>query len=55
MSEMYCVKCRAKRDVTDTTTAEFKNEKTGQTRYALRGKCPVCGTNTTKFIAAPKK
>ena len=54
-NEMYCVKCRAKREVKDAKVTEFKNEKTGQIRYALRGQCPECGTNTTKFIAAPKK
>lgn len=46
MTTMYCVKCRAKKDVEETTQETAKNGKP-----MLKGKCPTCGTNMTKFIA----
>ncbi|OGH48117.1 MAG: hypothetical protein A3A51_01345 [Candidatus Levybacteria bacterium RIFCSPLOWO2_01_FULL_39_10] len=39
MAEMYCVKCRAKRDDPNAQPVTMKNGKP-----ALKGKCPVCGT-----------
>ena len=37
--EMYCVKCRQKRQATDTEEVTMKNGK-----KATKGKCSVCGT-----------
>ncbi|MEN9327276.1 MAG: hypothetical protein RI947_84 [Candidatus Parcubacteria bacterium] len=46
MVTMYCVKCRAKRELEDgkVTEVTMKNGKT-----ALKGNCPVCGTGTFKI------
>ena len=41
---MYCVKCRAKRDVEDPEQVTMKNGKP-----ALKAKCPVCGTGMYKI------
>jgi hypothetical protein len=43
--EGYCVKCREKREIKDARTEKLDNGRT-----ALRGTCPVCGTNITRFI-----
>ena len=45
--EAYCVKCREKRDVKD---GEVKDTPNG--RKMAQGKCPVCGTTVTRFLAA---
>jgi hypothetical protein len=45
--EAYCVKCREKRDVKD---GEVKDTPNG--RRMAQGKCPVCGTTVTRFLAA---
>ncbi|MEX1052361.1 MAG: DUF5679 domain-containing protein [Patescibacteria group bacterium] len=47
MSEMYCVKCRAKREIPNPESVTMKNGKPAQ-----KGKCPVCGTGTYKIGAA---
>ena len=39
MSEYYCVKCKAKREMKDAERVTMKNGKP-----ALKGKCAVCGT-----------
>jgi Zn finger protein HypA/HybF involved in hydrogenase expression len=41
---MYCVKCRASREV----EGEETTLKTG--RPALKGKCPVCGTGMFRIV-----
>jgi NAD-dependent SIR2 family protein deacetylase len=38
--QMYCVKCRAKKDAEDVQAVTMKNGK-----KASRGKCPTCGTS----------
>ncbi len=45
--EAYCVKCREKRDIKD---GEVKDTPNG--RRMAQGKCPVCGTTVTRFLAA---
>lgn len=45
METLYCVKCRAKREVQETERVVFKNN-----RSAVRARCPVCGTVMTKFV-----
>jgi hypothetical protein len=49
MTTMYCVKCRAKKDVDDTSVTR-ETAKNG--KPMLKGKCPTCGTGMTKFVAA---
>ncbi len=44
MAEMYCVKCRAKREDPNATPTTMKNGK-----GALKGKCPVCETGMFKI------
>jgi hypothetical protein len=44
----YCVKCRAKRVITNAKEVTMKNG-----RLAAKGTCPVCGTGVFKFL--PKK
>lgn len=46
--EMYCVKCLAKRTITDPELATTVNG-----RPMRRGKCPVCGTTVVR-MGAPK-
>ena len=46
---MYCVKCRKK-----TNTKDEKITKSLNNRPMKRGKCSVCGTTKTQFIANPK-
>ena len=38
--QMYCVKCRQKRDAQDVQGVTMKNGK-----KASKGKCPVCSTS----------
>ncbi|MDD5693648.1 MAG: DUF5679 domain-containing protein [Patescibacteria group bacterium] len=44
MSEAYCVKCKAKRDMKDAQEVTMKNG-----RKADKGVCPVCGTGMYKI------
>jgi len=39
MTEAYCVKCKAKREMKDEKSVTMKNGK-----KAMKGKCPKCGT-----------
>jgi len=41
---MYCVKCRAKRDVENPEKVTMKNGKP-----AMKAKCPVCSTGMYKI------
>ena len=43
--EGYCVKCRAKRTITDG-----KVEVTEKGRRVAKGICPVCGTKVNRFL-----
>ena len=47
MPTMYCVKCRAKKDVSDVERVTMKNGKP-----AMKAKCPDCGTQMFKIGAA---
>ncbi|HEY2806413.1 MAG TPA: DUF5679 domain-containing protein [Gemmatimonadales bacterium] len=47
--EGYCVKCKAKRKISDAKEIKMANG-----RPALKGKCPVCGTGMFKILP-PKK
>lgn len=44
MSDAYCVKCKAKREVQDPEQVTMKNG-----RKALKGTCPECGTKMFKI------
>lgn len=41
---MYCVKCRAKKDVDNPEHVTMKNGKP-----AMKSKCPTCGTTMFKI------
>lgn len=43
--QAYCVKCKAKRDITNPTRITMANG-----RPALKGQCAVCGTGLFKIL-----
>src|SRR5579859_763903 len=45
MSEGYCVKCKAKKPISDGVEETMKNG-----RRAIKGKCPTCGTVMFKIL-----
>ena len=45
MSEGYCVKCKAKKEILDGVEEVMKNG-----RKAIKGKCPACGTVMFKIL-----
>jgi uncharacterized Zn finger protein (UPF0148 family) len=45
MPEGYCVKCKAKKEIADSTEEVMKNG-----RKAIKGKCPTCGAVIFKFL-----
>jgi hypothetical protein len=51
----YCVKCQTKKEMKDPVKVEIKMKKSGGVRHAMQGKCPVCKTTITRFIASPPK
>ena len=50
MAEAYCVKCKAKREMTDAKEETMKNG-----RPILKGKCPECGTTICKILPSKKQ
>ena len=44
MTEAYCVKCRAKREVKNAKVVTLKNG-----RPATKGTCPKCGTTVFRI------
>ncbi len=44
--EGYCVKCRTKRSIKGGQVV-----KTAQGRPMAKGKCPVCGTQVSRFLS----
>lgn len=44
MVTMYCVKCKAKKEVNDPEKVTMKNG-----RPAMKAKCPTCGTTMFKI------
>jgi uncharacterized Zn finger protein (UPF0148 family) len=51
MAEGYCVKCKAKKEISEGVEETMKNG-----RRAIKGKCPTCGTVMFKILgkaAAP--
>lgn len=49
MVSMYCVKCRAKKEVENAEAVTLKNGKP-----AMKSKCPTCGTGMFKIGSAKK-
>ncbi|MEK7519601.1 MAG: DUF5679 domain-containing protein [Patescibacteria group bacterium] len=49
MSQAYCVKCKAKRDMTGETEVSMKG-KGGTKRRALTGTCSKCGTKMFRIL-----
>jgi hypothetical protein len=47
--EGYCVKCKAKREITKGQEVEMK-AKGGKTRPAYKGQCATCGTTIFKIL-----
>jgi uncharacterized Zn finger protein (UPF0148 family) len=45
MPEGYCVKCKAKKEISDAVEETMKNG-----RKAIKGKCPTCGTVMFKIL-----
>jgi hypothetical protein len=45
MTEGFCVKCKAKREIEDETELLTKNN-----RRMLKGRCPECGTTVCKIL-----
>jgi hypothetical protein len=45
MSEGYCVKCKAKKEISNGVEETMKNG-----RKAIKGKCPTCGTVMFKIL-----
>ena len=45
MAEGYCMKCKAKKEMTETQEVVMKNG-----RKALKGKCADCGTGMYKIL-----
>ena len=46
----YCVKCKAKKNISDPEQVSMK-KKGGGTRPAVKGKCPDCGTTMFRIGA----
>ena len=53
MTEAYCVKCKAKREMKDPKEVEMKG-KGGKPRLAMTGTCPNCGTKMFRIMGAKK-
>jgi hypothetical protein len=45
MAEGYCVKCKAKKEISDGVEETMKNG-----RKAIKGKCPTCVTVMFKIL-----
>ena len=45
MAEGYCVKCKAKKEISAGVEETMKNG-----RKAIKGKCPTCGTVMFKIL-----
>lgn len=45
VAEGYCVKCKAKKEMSDTEEVVMKNK-----RKAMKGTCPDCGTKMFRIL-----
>ena len=48
--EGYCVKCKAKKKITDGVVKESESG-----RRMAKGTCPDCGTKVNRFLPSKKK
>lgn len=46
----YCVKCKKKQEISEANEVTMKNS-----RKAIKGKCPVCGTGMYKILGVKKE
>lgn len=53
MTEAYCVKCKAKRNMKDPQEVEM-NGKGGTKRMAMTGICENCGTKMFRIMGLKK-
>ena len=53
MTEAYCVKCKAKREIKDAKEVAMKG-KGGSERRALKGSCPECSTTMFRILGNKK-
>jgi hypothetical protein len=53
-TEAYCVKCKAKRDMSGAKEVSM-NGKGGKKRSAMTGICIKCGTKMFKILGMSKK
>jgi hypothetical protein len=53
MVEGYCVKCKAKREMSEANEVTMKG-KGGTTRRAMKGKCPTCSTTMFRILGKKK-
>ncbi len=53
MTEAYCVKCKAKREMKDPNEVEMKG-KGDVKRRAMKGECPTCGTKMFRILGKAK-
>jgi len=51
--EGYCVKCKAKREITGAKEVAMKG-KGGAKRRAMTGTCPKCGTKMFRIMGNAK-
>ncbi len=49
MTEAYCVKCKAKREMKGPKEVEMKG-KGGTKRRAMTGQCPTCDTKMFRIL-----
>ena len=53
MVEAYCVKCKAKREMSNSKEVTMKG-KGGVERKAAKGSCPKCGTTMFRILGKKK-
>ena len=53
MTEAYCVKCKAKKEMKDAEEVSMKG-KGGTKRRAMKGECPDCGTKMFRILGKAK-
>lgn len=49
MAQAYCVKCKAKKEISDEKEISMKG-KGGTKKRALTGTCPTCGTKLFRIL-----
>lgn len=50
MAQAYCIKCKQKNELTETTSFYASNGVPME-----RGKCSKCGTNTTRMLSKEER